>query len=213
MDLNTRWFKDKVLEKTKKSLESKGYDVYIVKDKSEAKKKVISLIEAKSTVGVGGSQTLLQCDILNSLREGDYNFLDRYKEGLTPSEVKEVHKEAFFSDYYLTSSNAITESGELVNLDGLGNRVAAMIYGPKKVIVVVGENKIVRDIDSAYERVRKYVAPINCKRLNMDNPCVKVSECVNCSSENRICNHLVVTFRQNTKGRGIVVLVKEEIGY
>ncbi|MEG0641103.1 MAG: lactate utilization protein [Clostridium sp.] len=213
MDKNTRWFKDNVLERTKESLNFKGYEVYIVEDKNEAREMVVSLIQNKSTVACGGSQTLEQCGILDALREGDYDFLDRYSEGLTKDDIKQLHKNAFLSDYYLTSSNAITQNGELVNLDGLGNRVAAMIYGPERVIILAGENKITADIDSAYERVRKYVAPTNCKRLEKGTPCLRTASCINCSNENRICNHYVVTYRQNSPGRAIVILVKEDLGY
>lgn len=213
MDFNTRWLKDNILERTKESLESKGYEVFIVEDEVKAKETLLSIIKSGSKVACGGSQTLLECGILDELRSGDYNFLDRYKAGLTDEDIKKIHREAFFSDYYLTSTNALTENGELVNLDGLGNRVAAMIYGPENVIVIAGENKITRDIDSAYNRVRNYASPINCKRLNKSTPCVRAATCLNCSNEGRICNQMVVTYRQNTPMRVKVILVKRDLGY
>lgn len=213
MDLNVRWLKDNILERTKESLESKGYEVYIVNDEVEAREKVLSIVKKGSKVGCGGSQTLSQCGILDALRNGDYDFYDRYKEGLSNEDIKSIHKNALLSDFYLTSTNALTEGGELVNLDGLGNRVAAMIYGPENVIVIAGENKITKDIESAYTRVRNYASPINCKRLNKTTPCVRAATCLNCSNEGRICNQLVVTYRQNTPNRVKVVLVKKELGY
>ncbi|MEF9952339.1 MAG: lactate utilization protein [Clostridium sp.] len=213
MDFNTRWLKDNILERTKESLESKGYEVYIAENELSAREIALSIIKKGSKVACGGSQTLVECGILDALRNGEYNFLDRYKEGLTKEEIKLIHREAFLSDYYLTSTNALTETGELVNLDGLGNRVAAMIYGPDNVIVVAGENKITRDVDSAYSRVRNYSAPINCKRLDRTTPCVRAATCLNCSNEGRICNQMVITYRQNTPLRVKVILVKKELGY
>lgn len=213
MDNNIKWFYDEMIERTKKALERNNYDVYVLESAKDLTDLLGELIEEGSTVSMGGSMTLNYNGVIEFLRKGNYNFLDRAKEGLTPEDINRIYRETFFADYYLTSSNAITENGELVNLDGNGNRVAAMIYGPKKVVVVAGYNKIVKDIDEAYTRVRDYASPINAKRLNRSTPCVKTGECMDCASDARICNHLVLTYRQNVKGRGIVVLVKEELGY
>ncbi|TDT61191.1 lactate utilization protein [Fonticella tunisiensis] len=213
MDKNTVWYIEKKLERTKAALVKKNYDVYIVESKEEALSKVIDLIEKGSTVSFGGSMTVIDSGMVEALRKCDLNLLDRYKEGLTPDEIQKVFRDSFFADYYITSSNAITENGELVNLDGTGNRAAAMIFGPKKVIIVAGYNKIVRDLNEAYNRVRNCAAPKNCKRLSRKTPCTETGVCMDCSSGDRICNYYVVTYRQNVKGRGIVILVKEELGY
>ncbi len=213
MDKNTEWYIDEKIKRTKEALEKNNYDVYVVNTKEDAANMVESIIEKGSTVSFGGSMSILECGVLNKLRNGEYNLLDRYKEGLTSEDIGKLFRESFFADYYLASTNALTENGELVNLDGNGNRVAAMIFGPKKVVVIAGINKIVRDIDEAYKRVRDEAAPINAKRLSRKTPCGVTGKCMDCSSPERICNHMVVTYRQNTKNRGIVILVKEDIGY
>ncbi|SEF90044.1 Uncharacterised ACR, YkgG family COG1556 [Caloramator fervidus] len=213
MNQNVNWYLQKRLERVKQALEKNNYEVYIVDDLDEVKSLLSNLIDKKSTVSFGGSMTLLDGGIIDHLRNLDIELLDRYKEGLTKEEILELHRKSFFADYYITSSNAITEQGYLVNLDGNGNRVAAMIFGPKKVIVIAGYNKIVKDLDEAYERVRNYTAPINSKRLLRKTPCVEVAKCLDCNSDERICNHYLVTYRQNVKGRGIVILVKKELGF
>ena len=147
------------------------------------------------------------------LRKGDYQLLDRYKEGLTPSDIKEVFRKSFFADAYLTSSNAVTEKGELYNVDGNGNRVAAMLYGPDQVIVVVGINKIVKDVEQAILRVKEIAAPANNKRLNKPNPCTKIGYCADCNSPDRICNEYTLIKRQGVKGRIHVIIVNKELGY
>lgn len=213
MDKNVKWHLEERVKRTRNALENKNYDVYVLNSKEEVPAKVEEIIENGSTVSYGGSMSIIEAGVLNLLRNGKYNLLDRNKEGLTNEEIGKIFRESFFADYYITSSNAITENGELVNLDGNGNRVAAMIFGPKKVIVVAGINKIVKDIDEAYDRVRNTASPINAKRLNKNTPCTHCGECMDCSSKERICNHLTVTYRQNVKGRGIVILVMDEIGY
>lgn len=213
MDKNTEWYIDEKIKRTKEALEKNNYDVYVVNTKEDAANMVESIIEKGSTVSFGGSMSILECGVLNKLRNGEYNLLDRYKEGLTSEDIGKLFRESFLADYYLTSTNALTENGELVNLDGNGNRVAAMIFGPKKVVVIAGINKIVRDIDEAYKRVRDEAAPINAKRLSRKTPCGVTGKCMDCSSPERICNHMVVTYRQNVKNRGIVILVREDIGY
>jgi L-lactate utilization protein LutB len=213
MDKNTKWYIDEKIRRTTESLKKNNYAVYVVDTKEDAAGKIEDIIEKGSTVSFGGSMSIIECGILDILRNGEYNLLDRYKKGLTSEDIGKIFRESFFSDYYLTSTNALTENGELVNIDGNGNRAAAMMFGPRKVIVVAGINKIVRDIDEAYKRVRDEAAPINAKRLSKNTPCSVTGKCADCSSPERICSHMVVTYRQNTKDRGIVIIVKENIGY
>lgn len=213
MDKNLLWYKEVQLEKTRKSLEKNNYEVYIVEKKDDVNDILKDIIPQNSTVSFGGSMSIIEAGVIEFLRNNDYHLLDRYKEGLSPDDIGKLYRESFFSDFYITSSNAITENGELVNLDGNGNRVAAMIFGPKKIVIIAGWNKIVKNLDDAYERVRNFASPINSKRLNRKTPCVQVGNCVDCNSDERICNHYVVTYRQNTRGRGIVILVKEDIGF
>ena len=213
MDKNIQWYNEEKIKRTKAALEKRNYQVYVVESPEGAVEKLKEIMDKGSTVSVGGSVTLSESGVMELLKNGDYNFLDRYKEGLTGEDIEKLYRECFFADYYITSSNAITQDGELVNLDGTGNRVAAMIFGPKKVVVVAGINKIVKNLDDAYERVRNQAAPINCKRLNRKTPCTEVGRCMDCASPDRICNHYVVTYRQKAPGRGIVILIKQQMGY
>ena len=176
----------------------------------EALEVVESLINEGDTVTVGGSMTLFETGIIDMLRGGNYNYLDRYEKD---ADVQSIYEAAFTSDVYLMSSNAITENGELYNVDGNGNRVAALVFGPKSVIVVAGYNKIVKDISEAKTRVQEIAAPANATRLGCETPCTKTGHCMNCASPKRICATTVITGRQRVQNRIKVILVGEELGY
>ena len=215
MDSSVKFILEKKVEKTIQNLEKNNMEAYFVQDENELIDKVKEIVKEGSTVAVGGSMTLFETGVIDLLRNGKYKFLDRYEEGLTKEQVQKVYRDSFSSDAYFVSTNALTEDGELFNIDGNGNRVAAMIYGPSTVIVVAGINKIVSNLEEAKIRVKNYAAPINAKRLNKDTPCTKVGHCVDCSSKDRICSHYVVTGRQTThnKGRIKVIIVNKEFGY
>lgn len=213
MDENKKWLINKKIEKTMESLNKNNMEAFLAKDEKDVVKKVKEIMKEGETVAVGGSMTLFETGIMDILRNSKYNFLDRYKEGLSQDEVKEIYRKSFFADTYLVSSNAITEDGMLYNVDGNGNRVAAMLYGPDKVIVIAGYNKIVKNLDEAIERNKLVAAPINAKRLSSQTPCAKTGECMNCSSEKRICNEYTLIKRQRNKGRIFVILVEKELGY
>lgn len=213
MDKNLSFVIQKKAERTIQNLEKKNMHGYFVQNKEEALKKIEELINEGDTVSVGGSRTLFEVGVIDFLRNGKYNFLDRYEEGLTKEDIKELYRKSFSADAYFTSSNAITENGELYNVDGRGNRVAAMVYGPDKVIVVVGVNKIVKNVDEAIERNRRTAAPANAIRLNRNTPCAKTGYCMECSSEDRICYDYVLIRGQMEKGRIHVIIVNEELGY
>lgn len=157
--------------------------------------------------------TLFETGVIDLLRSEKYNFSDRYAQGLSKDDIKDIYRKSFSADAYFTSSNAITENGELYNVDGTGNRVAAMIYGPDKVIVVVGINKIVKDVDEAIERNKRMAAPANATRLNRKTPCANLGYCTDCNSPDRICNDYVLIRRQGIKGRINVIIVNKEFGY
>ncbi len=179
----------------------------------EAAEIIRELINDGDTVSVGGSMTLFEAGIIDMIRDGDYRFLDRYENGLTKEEIREVFIKSFDADVYITSTNAVTERGELYNIDGSGNRVAAMIYGPRSVIVLAGYNKIVKNLDEAKMRLEEIAAPANAIRLDMNTPCTATGRCMNCSSEDRICADTVIMARQRIKDRIKVILVGEELGY
>ncbi|RKD32445.1 lactate utilization protein [Thermohalobacter berrensis] len=213
MDKNVSFVIEKSVERTIKNLEKNNMKGYFVQNSKEAIEIIKGLLNKGDIVSVGGSMTLFEAGIIDFLRKGEYNFLDRYEGGLSPEDIKKIYRESFNADVYFTSSNAITEEGELYNVDGRGNRVAAMIYGPDKVIVVAGVNKIVRNIDEAVERNKKIAAPANVKRLNRNTPCSKVGYCMDCESEDRICNQYVVIKKQLEKDRIHVIIVNENLGY
>ena len=196
-----------------KTLQKNNINGYMVESKEELISQIEAIVEKDSVVSVGGSMTLFELGIIDYLRKGRYEFLDRYKDGLSPADIEDIYRKSFFADAYFTSTNALTEEGELYNVDGTGNRVAAMLYGPKKVIFIVGTNKIVKDMDEAVKRVREIAAPLNTKRLNRKTPCTKVGHCMDCSSPERICNEYTVIKRQRDKNRMHVIFINENTGY
>lgn len=213
MDKNVTWVNEEKIERTIKALEKNNMAGFYVKDKKELLDKIDELVEEGSSVSVGGSMTLFESGIIDHLRSGRFDFKDRYASGLSKEDIKKIYRQAFSCDAYILSANAITESGEIYNVDGTGNRVAAMIYGPDKVIVVVGANKIVKDVDEAVNRIKSCVAPANAKRLNRNTPCAKVGYCMNCSSPERICNEYVLIKKQPVKNRINVIFLNESLGY
>ncbi|MBS5932834.1 MAG: lactate utilization protein [Clostridiales bacterium] len=213
MDKNVAWYIEKQVERTIKNLNSRNMEGYYVNNREQLLQKLKELIAEGSTVGVGDSMTLFETKIIDFLRNGSFNFLDKYEEKLTKNEKREIYIKNFSADTFISSTNAITESGELYNIDGNGSRVAPMLYGPKQVIIVTGINKIVKNLEEAEIRVRQYAAPIDAKRLNKDTPCAKLGYCIDCKSPNRICNDFVVIKGQFNKGRIKVIFVGEVLGF
>ncbi len=212
------------IEKIMENLKKNNIMPFYVKTKEEAKEKVKELLPKGAKVGVGGSMTLFECGIIDLLRSGDYDFLDRYKEGLSRDEINDIYRQCFFADAYLMSTNALTESGELYNVDGNSNRVAALLFGPASVIVVAGKNKIVADLSEAVMRMKTLAAPKNAKRLSCKTYCAAAGECMDkertadamtkgCASPDRICANYTVTGRQRIKDRIKVIIIDEETGY
>ena len=198
------------MERCAEALRDNNMYCECVDSTEEALDVIESLINEGDTVTVGGSMTLFEAGVIEFLRNGNYNFLDRYEQG---ADVQGIYEAAFTSDVYFMSSNAITENGELYNVDGNGNRVAALTWGPKSVIIVAGYNKIVKDIDEAKARVEEIAAPANATRLNCETPCTKTGHCMHCASPKRICATTVITGRQRVQNRIKVILVGEELGY
>lgn len=213
MDKNIIWVNEKRIEKTIKALEKNNMKGYLAKDTDDIISIIKELVDEKSLVACGGSMTLFKTGIIDLLRSGRYNFLDRYEENLSPQEMKEIFRKSFCADAYFTSTNAITEEGELYNVDGMGNRVAAMLYGPDKVIVVCGVNKIVKNIDEAINRNKVVSAPANAKRLNTKTPCKEVGYCMDCSSSERICCEYTIIKKQRIPNRIHIIFINESFGY
>lgn len=212
MDKNVMWLRECRINKVIKALEENNMNGYLVNSKEELISKIEELTNSGDIVACGGSMSLFEAGVIDHLRSGRYEFLDRYKEGLKPEEIKQIYREAFFCDAYFTSTNAITEDGELYNVDGNGNRVAAMLYGPDKVIVIAGVNKIVKNINEAISRVENLAAPANAKRLNRKTPCVITGKCMNCNSPERICREYTV-IRKPAPNRIFILLLNENYGY
>ncbi len=212
------------IKKVMAAAEANNMQVFYAEKKEDVNDIVKSILKEGDKVAVGGSVSLKECGVLDLLRCGKYEFLDRYKEGLNQDDIKQIYIDSFSSDVYFSSVNAITEKGELYNVDGTGNRVAALLYGPESVILVVGKNKIVKDIDEAVLRVKKIAAPMNTKRLSFDTYCKNTGECLGvfendsnicsgCKSEMRICADYVIMAHQRVKNRIKIIFVNEDLGY
>lgn len=208
--------------KTIENLKKNNMETFLVKSREEAKELVLSMIPEGAVCASGGSVTLKECGIVDAVKE-KYTYLDRNDPALSAEEKEKMVMRAQCCDVYLSSSNAITEDGELYNVDGNSNRVSNLLFGPKKVIIVAGTNKIVRDLDEAVLRVKTVAAPLNCKRLGCNTYCAKEGKCVSlatdgnmpkgCNSDDRICVNYTVMSRQRKKDRVKIVLVEEELGY
>lgn len=195
-----------------KNMEKRNFEGYYVSTAAEAKQKVLSLMEPGSSVAWGGSMTMAELGVFEELAAGNYTLIDRMKAG-TPKEARELYAKTVMADYYLMSTNAITLEGELINIDGNGNRLACLMQGPKNVIIAAGMNKVVPDVESGYLRVKNTASPPNCVRLNRKTPCAVTGECGDCYSPDCICSHTVITRRCGIPGRIKIILVGEELGY
>ncbi|MFC2041032.1 lactate utilization protein [Chloroflexota bacterium] len=206
------WYKETLAGRVIKSLEKNNMAGLYVRTKEEALDKVISLIPEGSKVGFGGSLSLDQIGVKDVLREGNYHFIDRNIPGLSGDEIDRLRKESLLADVFLTSTNALTMDGKLVNIDGYGNRVAAISFGPGKVIVVAGINKIVSDLEAAMKRIKDYTTPIHAGRRDSAVPCAKTGVCVDCHTPQRLCNIVCIIEGQRRKDRMTVIIVGEELG-
>jgi L-lactate utilization protein LutB len=224
MDANLKSVVEKCIFKTIENLKKNNMQAFYVESKALVAQKISELLTEGDTVVVGGSISLFECGVIDLLRSGKYRFLDRYEKGLSGEEIEKVFRNSFFADAYICSSNAITENGELYNVDGNSNRVAAICYGPKSVIIVAGYNKIVKDVDEAVRRVKTIAAPANSVRLSVETYCREKGECMSllsgdagitsgCCSPTRICCNYVVSAYQRRKDRIKVIIVGEELGY
>ena len=193
------------------ALNKRHFEAYYVSDKEAAIKKILEIIPSNHSVAWGGTMTMDQLGLKDKLSAAGYTLIDRDK-GATPEEREKIMHEALNCGSFIMSSNAITEDGQLFNIDGKGNRVAALIYGPQNVIIIAGMNKVVQDMDAAYDRVRGYAAPANAQRFDIDTPCKKIGECADCLSSSTICAQFVTTRICKPAGRIKVVLIGEELG-
>lgn len=199
---------DSMIEK----FNTRGIEAYYCEDKSEALSMAKRFLTPGSSVTWGGSSTLKEIGLINELESSDYILYDRTKAA-TEDEKREMYGKIVTADYFFMSSNAITLNGELVNIDGSGNRVACLIHGPKNVIIIAGMNKITNNIEAAIARVQNVASPPNTIRLNKKTPCAKYGKCGNCLADDCICCQVVITRKSNIPNRIKVILVGEELGF
>ncbi len=204
-------YKD-LAEKLIPNLEKRNFEAYYCDNKKEALDKAISLIDKNGTISWGGSKTLKDLNLIEVLKENDYKLIDR-DSASTPEERDELMKQGLTAKTFLTSSNAITEDGILVNIDGNGNRVAAMCYGPDSVIVIAGMNKLCKTVEDAEDRVHNVAAVKNAERFGLTKTGCSKGKCVDCLSDECMCSYVVKTRRSKVKGRIKIILVGEELGF
>jgi L-lactate utilization protein LutB len=205
------------LEALKEALESNNFQAHVAADADEAKRLVLEeLLPATGaeTVSWGGSLTMAQVGLLDALRSSDtLQIIDTSDKSVSREETLERRRRALLADCFFTGTNAVTETGHLVNLDMYGNRVAGLTFGPRHVIVLCGRNKVTPDLEEAMLRIKDFAAPVNAMRLNKKTPCAKTAVCQDCSSEDRICNTWTITEKSCPKGRTTVVLINQDLGF
>ena len=196
-------------QKVIQGLKSRNMTGYYAANKDEALKLALDLIPEKSSVTMGGAMSVHEIGLVDKLKEGDYNFIDRdaYED------KRAAMLMAYDADVFLSSANAITEDGVLVNIDGNSNRVSAIAQGPRKVVFIVGMNKVCDDIDGAMKRARNVAAPINAQRFGLATPCAKTGSCFNCKSPDTICCQFLITRYSRHEGRIHVILVNDSLGF
>lgn len=193
-----------------KNLQKRGFEAYYASTKEEALAKALELIPENDVVSWGGSVTLAEIGLLAAVKRRN-KVIDR-DTASSPEEKTELMRRALLCDTYLMSTNAMSEDGQLVNIDGNGNRCAALIWGPKQVLVIAGINKVAKDLDAAVKRARQVAATINVQRFSLQTPCSKTGMCADCLSPDSICNQFVIT-RRNNRGHIKVILAGEELGF
>jgi L-lactate utilization protein LutB len=206
-----------VVNETLKALRRNKFDAVYVRSREEALQSILQRVPSQATVGAGDSLTLKQIGVFEELKKRGFTLFWPFDENVAKEKRRNVARKALLADIFLSGSNALTMDGKIVNVDASGNRVAGMIFGPKRAIVVVGVNKIVRNVEEALERIRKVAAPLNARRIREERdwellPCVETGECVDCNAENRICN---ITTIVEKKPRAIdltVIIVGEKLG-
>jgi hypothetical protein len=213
MDPIKQWWIEEKAKQVIGKLAAHDFKAIYLKTKEEAVQEIWKHITPKQRIGVGGSLTIRGLGILEKLEAEGYTIYDHWKPGLSKENILEIRRSQMTSNLFLSSSNAVTLNGELVNIDGIGNRVNSINFGPGKVILIVGYNKIVEDVQEAIKRIKNVAAPLNAKRLNMDVPCAKVGKCVDCNSPNRICRVIVIHERKPSLTDLHIILVGEELGY
>ena len=208
MDENLRKRNETLAKTVIKGLKSRNMSGYYAADKEEALKLALELIPEGSTISMGGCASAQEVGLIKALKEGNYNYIDRAK--LSP---RESLMAAYDSDIFLTSANAITSDGIMVNIDGNSNRVSCIAQGPRKVVFIVGMNKVCPDLDDAMKRARNVAAPANAQRFDVKTPCKETGKCFDCKSPDTICCQFLITRYSRHEGRIHVILVNDNLGF
>jgi len=207
----------KRLTEVKSILEANLFEVHLAESSLEAGSILLEEIIPKTgakTVSWGGSMTFVNTGLYEKVRQlPSLEVIDTYQKGMPPEEMVELRRQSLLADLFITGTNALTETGKLVNLDMIGNRVAAITFGPRSVVILVGRNKIVPDVEEATFRVKNLAAPVNAMRLDKKTPCAETSYCHDCKSPDRICNSWSIVEKSFPKGRIKVVLINEDLGF
>jgi L-lactate utilization protein LutB len=207
-----QWHHAVIGEKLVKALTKNNFTATYVSTRQEAAEKLLELIPLEATVGFGGSVTLDELGVVAKLEQRGNPVLNHTKPGLSPQEIRNIRRRQLVADVYLSGTNAVTLDGKLVNVDATGNRVGAMLFGPDKVFIVVGINKVVKDVTEAENRVKLWASPPNNKRLGYPNPCAQTGVCVDCQGPTRICNITTIVHKRPRMTDMHVIVVGEELG-
>lgn len=210
---NVVWLNKQKIEQAAATLRKHGFNVIAVDTKEEARKLAIEMIPASAKVGVGGSITIREIGLLDALIARGNMVVHHWYAGLSPEDDVALRREELLCDVFLSSANAITLTGEIVNIDGAGNRVGAMAFGPGKVIVIAGVNKIVKDVTAGIWRAKNQAAALNAHRAGYDVPCGKIGRCIECDSPNRICRVTTIIERRPSRTDFTLILVADDIGF
>ncbi|MGI6093373.1 MAG: lactate utilization protein [Veillonellaceae bacterium] len=213
MNQFVNWHNEILGNKVVKALEKNNFTAAYFENRADATEHILGMIPKSATVGIGGSSTVEELGLTKQLESVGNTIFNHNKPGLSPEEKLAMRRKQLTCDVFLSSTNAITLDGRLVNVDGAGNRVASMIFGPKQVIVVVGINKIVKNTAEAEQRIKLYAAPINNKRLGLSNPCTTTGECMDCQKPSRICNVTTIMHKKPFAIDIHIVIIGEDLGY
>ncbi len=208
-----RWLERKRIERCLKNLKRNGFDAHLATSAKAANHQVLSLISDDETFGIGGSESVRAIGVVEELRIMGKTLYDHWQPALSAEDIQDLRLKQGRCDCFLCSANAISEAGEIVNVDGIGNRVAAMVFGPRKVVLVAGVNKITPDLPTALQRVREVAAPMRAKSLGMETPCAESGRCADCRAPQRICRVTTILHRPPMLTDITVVLVAQALGY
>ena len=213
MDDIIRWHREKMAERTVEALIKNGFQSRYIERSEDVLKYLLDSIPENARVGWGGSKTVEQTGLLEALRQRGQEVIEAFGAQLSPEESMENRRQSLLSDIFLAGTNAVTEDGKLVNVDGTGNRVAAMLFGPPRVIVLTGINKIVPDVAAGMDRIRRIAAPMNGRRLARKTPCAIDGVCRDCHSPERMCNGYVIHERKMKGAELEIIIIGEDMGY